>query len=149
MNGQTYPIPGGAFQPIWLPPINTQTLVSILIVFVGAVANRIHPQIRSAFVGPIGFFITSSVAFILYQMKYIPVAFAILFFLLSIWSVHLSAKTEGFLNATNTVDWVHNSKRWYVEQVLKEQPAGIQEKDVKTYPVQGASAQSGTSSGTT
>jgi hypothetical protein len=82
------------------------------------------------------------------HLHYTPVAFALFFFLLAMWSAHVSSK-EGFMNASSTVDWVTNSKRWFVEKVLMEKPLAIQEKDVATYPVSGLSAQSATSSGTT
>jgi hypothetical protein len=66
-----------------------------------------------------------------------------------VWSAEQSQNTEGFLSGVNTVDWVTNSKRWFVEKVLHERPLGIQEKDVNTYPIQGSSPQSGTSAGNT
>jgi hypothetical protein len=65
-----------------------------------------------------------------------------------IWSSHI-ATSEGFLNATNTVDWVTTSKQWFVERVLKENPIAIQEKDVATYPISGFSAQGNTNDGST
>ena len=82
-------------------------------------------------------------------MGFPPATFAILFFLLSVWLIEVSSKAEGYLNASETVDWVTNSKRWYVEKVLKERPMAIQEKDVSTYPVSGLSAQGSTSNGNT
>ena len=88
-------------------------------------------------------------ALTVYQYGFHPMAFALLFFLLMVWSAEQSQKSEGFLVASNTVDWVTNSKRWFVERVLHERPVGIQEKDVNTYPVQGASPQAGTSAGNT
>jgi hypothetical protein len=82
-------------------------------------------------------------------MDFSPGAFAIMYFLLIAWSLQLTSKQEGFLNASNTLDWVTNSQRWFVEKVLKERPIAIQEKGVDTFPVQGASSQSGVSSGST
>ena len=138
--------------PIWYPPLSVQWIVTIFIVFVGAVSNRLAPRIRRVVVSPIGFFGLSVCAIGLYS-KFPPITFALLFFLLSVWSAQSTSHgNEGFLNAANVVpevDWVTNSKRWYVEKVLKERPLGIQEKGVATYPVQGASAQAGTSAGNT
>jgi hypothetical protein len=138
MNPST-PFPGGGFQltgPIWHPPVSSQWILGALIVFGGATANRIPNTIRTMISGPVGFFLLALVALIAFKANMAILTFALLFFLLMVWSVDLSRKTEGFLNASNTVDWVQNSRRWFVESVLKERPLGIQEKDVRTYPVQ-------------
>ena len=129
--------------PIYYPPIASQWIASILIVFAGAVANRFNNTVRATFTNPIGFFLTALTGIAAFHYGFIPVSFAILFFLLMMWAAQIS-NMEGFLNATNTIDWVTNSKRWYVEKVLKERPVAIQEKDVATYPVEGASAQGST-----
>jgi hypothetical protein len=141
------PTPGGAI--IYSPPIASKWIFTGLIVFAGAVADRWNPSIRNTIVGPIGFFITSLCAIAAYQLEFPPATFAILFTLLNAWAITLASKQEGFVNGTNTVDWVSNSKRWFVEKVLKERPLAIQEKDVTTYPVEGPSAQGSTSAGTT
>lgn len=145
--------PGGALPfngiPLWHPPVNVKWIITILIVFVGAVANRLHSKIRAYIVGPIGFFVTSVFALFVYQYGFQPTAFALLFFLLMVWSAQQSSNMEGFLVASSTVDWVTDSKRWFVEKVLHERPIAIQERDVSTYPVQGASPQAGTSAGNT
>ena len=138
-----------SFTPIWHPPVAGQWIIAVAIVFAGAVANRIPRPIRQLYTNPVGFFLTGVTAIVLLRFEFVPVAFAVLFALLSIWSVEQFDLPEGFLNGSNTVDWVTNSKRWWVEKVLKERPVAIQEKDVDTYPVQGSSAQGGTSSGTT
>lgn len=109
-------------------------IVTLLIVFAGAVSNRLGGNIQKLFVHPIGFFVTVLAAIGVFQIGFPPGAFAILFFLLSVWSLQYTK--EGFLNASNSVDWVTNTKRWYVEKVLKERPVAIQEKEVSTYPVQ-------------
>ena len=135
------PFPGGSmnFTPIYYPPVAMKWIATGLIVFAGAVANKISPQIRQKISSMFGFFTTALLALAVYQVGFPPAAFAILFFLLSVWAAQVSSKAEGFLTATNTVDWVTNSKRWMVEKVLKERPAGIQEKEVTTLPVQSAS----------
>ena len=137
------------FAPVWHPPIALKWIVTIFIIFLGAVANRIQPDMRAYFTNPLGFFGCSMGALAVYQYGFHPLAFAILFFILMIWSAEQSHNAEGFLSGVNTVDWVTNSKRWFVEKVLHERPLGIQEKDVSTYPVQGASPQAGTSAGNT
>jgi hypothetical protein len=144
MNPMT-PFPGGGIlsnlTPIWYPPIAVKWIVTGLVVFAGASAGRMGLRIRSVFNHPAGFFLTALLAILVFQYGFPPAAFAILFFLLSIWSEN-SLRAEGFLDATNTVDWVQNSKRWYVETVMRERPVAIQEKEISTYPVQGSSTDS-------
>jgi len=142
--------PGGSLslRPLWYPPIEAHWIATILLVFLGAVAGRLPVSIRALVIKPAGFFTITLLAMAALHFHYTPVAFALCFFLLAIWSAQLSSK-EGFLGAANTVDWVTNSKRWFVEKVLKEKPLGIQEKDVSTYPIAGSSAQGSTTGGTT
>jgi hypothetical protein len=133
------PVPGGGSTPIYHPPIASKWIITGLIVFAGSVANRWNPRIREAFVHPIGFFLTALSAIAVYQIGFPPAAFALLFLLLNAWATTLPHRLkEGFLSGVNTIDWVTNDKRWFVEKVLKERPIGIQEKDVATYPVEGA-----------
>ena len=120
--------------PIWHPPIAGTWIVVIVVVFLGAVANRIPHQLRFYIIQPVGFFLIALSAMVCYWMGFYAGTFAIFFFLLSIWSAE-ARSPEGFLNASNTVDWVTNSKKWFVEKVLKEQPIAIQEKDVSTFPI--------------
>jgi hypothetical protein len=127
----------GMQSPIWHPPIESRWIAACLIVFAGAMANRMPMWVLHFFASPIGFFLTTLVALASYTYKFVPGSFAIFFFLLLVWSAHRSKQLEGFLHASNTVDWVTNSQRWYVEKVLKERPLGIQEKGVDTFPVQG------------
>jgi hypothetical protein len=122
-------------QPIWYPPITVKWLITGLIVFAGAVAPRIPDTYRTYIAHPVGFFITALAALGMYQWGFPPAAFALMFFLLAVWSAHQTSQTEGFLAASSAVDWVNNSKRWYVEKVLRERPLGIQDKEVSTYPV--------------
>jgi hypothetical protein len=133
------PFPGGGFTmngPIWHPPVSSQWILASLIVFGGATANRIPSSVRTMITGPIGFFLIALTGLFAFKAKMYILTFALLFFLLNVWAVAMSNKAEGFLNASNTMDWVQNSKRWFVEKVLKERPLAIQEKDVRTYPVQ-------------
>lgn len=132
------PIPGGGMipgVPIWYPPVSIKIIATGLVVFAGAVSNRVQPSIRTFFAGPIGFFLTATAAILMFQYGFPPAAFALMFMLLMMWSAQSSANAEGFLNATNTVDWVTSSKKWFVERTLKETPVAIQEKDVSTYPI--------------
>lgn len=143
------PSPGGGGGQL-SPPIASKWIVTGLLVFAGAVADRWNPSVRAMIVGPAGFFVLSLCAIAAYQLEFPAAAFAILFMLLNAWAVAASAKQESFQDGpSGSVDWVTNSKRWFVEKVLKERPLAIQAKDVATYPVEGPSAQGSTSSGTT
>jgi hypothetical protein len=126
--------------PLWYPPIAIKWILTILIVFAGAVANRFSHRVRSLVTNPIGFFLTALLAIVVFEAGFPPGAFAILYMLLMMWATQIS--TEGF--ASSNTDWVTNSKRWYVETTLKERPVAIQDKDVTTFPIQGASAQGST-----
>ena len=123
----------GMMTPIWYPPIHLKWILTSLVVFAGAVANKFGPKVHSVFLHPAGFFFTLLTALGFYQVGFPPMTFAILFFLLSLWASQ--STNEGFLCGANTIDWVVNDKRWWVERVLKERPLGIQEKDVATYPI--------------
>ena len=191
----SYPQPGGGLfsssTPLWQPPFSVKWVLTGLVVFAGAVANKLEAKYRAPFATPLGFFLTAAAAAAVFEYGFPPAAFAILFFLLMAWStthaesfvgsaggggspippsggtppwqaapkierfqtfVGSAGKApESFANPSGIqVDFVEDQrKRWFVESVLKENPMGVQEKDVATYPVQGASAQSGTSAGNT
>ena len=140
------PIPGsgGGFPtmhfpgPIWYPPIAGKWIFTLLILFAGATANKFNKKVRGFFLHPVGFFLTALVALRAFQVGFPPATFAILFFLFSLWATQRRQEGfcgEGFLCGSNTMDWVVNNKRWWVERVLKERPVAIQAKDVATYPV--------------
>jgi len=120
-------------------------VLTALLVFGGAVANRL--PFSSVVQHPAIFFLFALMGVASIQIGLPHLGFAFLFFLLSAWSMK-TVYTEGFLNGC-FVDEVENNKRWFVEQVLKEEPKGIQTKQDATAAVGGASAQGGTSAGTT
>jgi len=126
-----------------VPPVSW--VLATLLVFGGAVANRLPSA--SLIQHPATFFILASLGVAFIQIGIPHLGFAFLFFLLSAWSMN-TVKTEGFLNGC-FVDEVEHKKRWFVEEVLKEDPKGIQTKQDATAAVGAASAQGGTSSGTT
>jgi hypothetical protein len=159
-----YPQPGGGFftnpAPLWYPPFSVKWVLTALIVFAGAVANKLEAKYRAPFATPLGFFLTAAAAAAAFEYGFPPAAFAILFFLLMAWSTTHSESFVGsagpskkdpepFANPVILEVDLDQKKRWFVESVLKENPLGVQEKDVATYPVQGASAQAGTSAGNT
>jgi hypothetical protein len=117
--------------------------------FAGAVAQRLPLVLTQGLHRPLGFFLTAfaALAAIHYHMR--PLGFAILFFLLCVWST-ATLKTEGFVCLVENVDAVENpQKKWFVESVLKETPAGIKTTTDATSAIGGLSAQGGTSAGTT
>lgn len=163
------PAVGGALfppVPLWYPPMSMKWIGTGFLVFAGAAAHKMPSNIRGFFASPLGFFATALVALFVFQRGFEPAAFAILFMLLMMWSAtqtrvaegmtvgnFLTSTTEGFLCPSSvpmTVDYNPDPKqRWFVERVLGEGGVGVQEKDVATYPVQGASTQAGTSAGNT
>ena len=139
----------GMQAPIWYPPIESRWIITIIIVLIASMYNRFNPAILKVFKNPIVFFIISLMALSSYKLGFPPGAFAIVFLLLIVWSSQITKQEEGYLNASNTIDWVTNSQRWFVEKVLKERPVAIQEKSVDTLPIQSTSSQSGSSVGNT
>jgi hypothetical protein len=140
--------------PLYYPPIELKWILAAVLVFVGAVADRIDPAIRDVFASPLGFFAVSVFALLVFEYGFPPIAFALFFALLMMWSssqvaggADAAKPAEGFDSDNLTV--VTRPKKWFVERVLKEEPVAILERDVETYPVQGASAQSNTTAGTT
>jgi hypothetical protein len=147
-------------------------IFTVLVVFAAAVANRVKPGVRRVFVNPVGFFGTAIAAFAVFKYGFPPLAFAVLFFLLSMWAVNESEGFaalykdrkacdtmysgqeaypqffEGFLNGSG-VEFVTNNKRWFVERVLKENPEAIVDKGVQTLAISGFSAQGSTTNGST
>lgn len=139
---------GGVFPkiPIYHPPIEFKYILIIFFVYIGAFAHKIQPRIRNKITHPLGFFLMVSFALVLFKSGNTTIAFAVLFMMLMAWSTQIVY--EGFLDGSNTVDWITNSKKWFVERVLKEKPVGIQQKDVQTYPISGFSAQGSTDANT-
>lgn len=158
--------------PIWYPPMSLNWILTALVVFAAAVANRLRPNVRRLFTSPAGFFATAIAAFATFKYGFSPLAFAILFFLLCVWAAQESEGFvervkereacdamysgqeaypqffEGFLGASD-VEFVTNGKRWFVERVLKEHPEAIIDKGVLTQAISGFSAQGATTAGTT
>ena len=172
------PMPGGGLlpnTPLWYPPMSVKWIVTGLVIFAAAVANRFKPEIRRYFSNPVGFFLVAVAAFITFKHGFPPLAFALLFLLLNMWAVQTS---EGFADAakhrrecdaaaaqysgqeaypqffegfigSDDLELVTRRKKWFVERVLKENPEAIIDKGVQTMAVSGLSAQGGTSAGTT
>jgi hypothetical protein len=131
---------GGAFfpasiKPIWHPPIPAAWIVTVLLLVASVNLNALPPQILQFLTSPYGFFITLMLAILAYDGGSAHTAFALVFMLLIAWSKY--QRSEGFSGPAGTVDWVTNTKRWFVEVVLKEKPLGIQERRERTYPIQG------------
>lgn len=148
---QVAPGPGyGQFpmSPLYYPPVASKWIFTGLILLAGATAPQWSPTVRTAVIHPVSFFLIALAAIGIFQLGFPPAAFAVFFLLLCVWVSSVTHNPEGFLNASN-IDYVTNSKRWYVEKVLGERPLGIQEKDVNTSAISDASAQGATSAGTT
>lgn len=133
----TGPLPGsGGFfpmKPMWHPPISASWILTIIVLIAASNVSALPPNILKVFSHPAGFFITFLFALSICNTDFYPGCFALLFFLLMVWAHQ--RRIEGYCPA-GTIDWVTNSKRWFVEVVLKEKPLAIQDRNVNTYPVQ-------------
>ena len=136
-SGPTLTLPGGGGmfdKPMWHPPLSVPWILSILLLIGAVNVEALPPLVHRILTHPVGFFVTFLVALSAYDSGFAPATFATLFLLLMVWSY--TKRSENF-QAAGTVDWVTNSKKWFVEAVLKEKPMGISDKEVKTSAVQG------------
>jgi hypothetical protein len=133
------------------PPIKPDVVIAILLIIAGSMIEIIPEQYHSLISNPLVFLTGMILSAGLAAMNYIPIAFAVAFFLVNLLRI-MPKKTikktitktvkisnpgskEGF-EPSGAIDWVTNNKKWFVEKVLMERPVGIQEKEVSTYPVQ-------------
>jgi hypothetical protein len=135
----TYSPPGGALKPIWHPPISMEWILSFLILIAASNIEAMPPVFSQTILHPAGFFFTFLIAVYAFDAGYKVAPIAVLFYLLLAWVAKEHGK-EGF-QAAGTIDWVQNHSRWFSEVVLKENPKGIKDRDVATYPVQGDSSE--------
>lgn len=127
--------PGGALPPMWHPPIPMEWILSFIVLIAASNIEALPVILHKTLLHPAGFFFTFLFAIAAFDAGYTVAPFAVLFLLLLIWIT--KERKEGFHSGVGTVDWVQNNSRWFVEAVLKENPKGIQDKGVETYPVQG------------
>ncbi len=124
---------------IWHPPVGIEWIIAFVLIVLSTNVAALPKKVSQIFLHPAGFFLTFVCAICAYDSNYVPITFSLLLFLLMVW-IHRT-RSEGF--ASGAIDWVQQGNRWYVESVLKEKPAGIKDKDVATYPVQGDSSMPG------
>jgi hypothetical protein len=138
------PTTGGKQTPIWLPPVQTDWLIALILVVIGSNIEMIPEQYHSTIGNPLVFLVGMLVAAGLASVGEHPIAFAIAFCLVNIVRImpkkqvlepNPGVTKEGFQPA-GTLDWVTTHKKWFVEKVLHERPVAIQEKEVATYPIQ-------------
>ena len=130
--------------PIWLPPVNIDTLAVIMLVIFGANIDIIPDEYRKYIANPLAILIGMLVVAGFAALGAVPLAFAIAFALVNLVRIipKNSAKKpspgvkEGFV-PSGAIDWVTTNKKWFVEKVLMERPVAIQEKEVSTYPING------------
>ena len=133
--------------PLWLPPIQIDWLIAIILIIVGSNIEQIPQEYHASVSNPLVFLVGMLVSAGVAAMGQIPIAFAIAFFLVNLIRImpkkrHVKvnpgaqkATAEGF-TPSGTIEWVTSNKKWFVEKVLMERPLGIQEKEVATYPIQ-------------
>ena len=150
-----YGPPGQMKGPIWLPPVNIDLLLAVILVIFGANIEIVPESYRIYVATPLVVFVGMLVAAGLAALGCIPLAFATAFALVNLVRIIPKKQTtsstgkgkgkgsnqsspgvkEGFVPA-GALDWVTTNKKWFVEKVLMERPVAIQEKEVSTYPVQ-------------
>lgn len=133
--------------PIWLPPLNIDLLLAVILIIFGANVEVIPEQYRIYMATPLVVFLGMLVAAGLAALGAIPLAFALAFALVNLVRIIPKKKgkgptgkrspgvKEGFV-PSGTLDWVIPNKKWFVEKVMMERPVAIQEKEVSTYPIQ-------------
>jgi hypothetical protein len=137
-SGQNNPV------PIWLPPIQLDWFLTIILIIFGANIERTPDEYHKFLTNNLIFIFGILIAVAFAAAKYIHVSFAIAFCLVNIFRLihkntivpsHVPGKIEGF-EPSGTVDWITSDKKWFVEKVLDETPVAIVEKEVATYPVE-------------
>jgi hypothetical protein len=125
--------------------INAYILAAIIlaIVFVKQIPIGLRSQAGTFFGRAVLFALTIFVA------DYYSWTNGVLMALLSLLLLSLSPRnTEGFQSSYNTnVKVISDKHKWWVEQVFKEEPLGIEEDYVKTSAVQDNSASQSSTSG--
>jgi hypothetical protein len=134
--------------PIWLPPIQADWLVAIILIIVGSNIEQVPEKYQSTISNPLVFLVGMLVSAGVASLGHIPISFAIAFCLVNLIRIMPKPKkpasnvgpgakkvSEGF-TPSGTIDWVTTHKKWFVEKVLMEQPVAIQEKEAITYPIQ-------------
>ena len=143
--------------PLWMPPIQIDWLIAIILIFVGSNIEQVPEQYHAIISNPLVFLVGMLVSAGVAAVGEIPIAFAIAFCLVNLIRImpkkilvkanpgakkqkeskpeQAKKSVEGF-TPSGTIDWVTTHKKWFVEKVLMEKPVGIQEKEVATYPIQ-------------
>jgi len=134
--------------PLWLPPIQADWLVAIILIIVGSNIEQVPEKYQSTISNPLVFLVGMLVSAGVASLGHIPISFAIAFCLVNLIRIMPKPKkpaanvspgakkvSEGF-TPSGTIDWVTTHKKWFVEKVLMEQPVAIQEKEAITYPIQ-------------
>jgi len=138
-------VSGGKQPPIWLPPVQVDWFIAVVLVILGSNIETVPDEWRVTIATPLTVFVGMMMSAGLAAMGLIPVAFAMAFFLVNLVRIMPKKKVvrkaspgvkEGFV-PSGTMDWVTTNKKWFVEKVLMERPIAIQEKEVSTYPVSG------------
>lgn len=126
--------------PIWLPPIQFDLLISIIIVLFTSNIEKIPQEYHATLTNPLIFIVGVFLAALLASLNFIAISFAISFGLVNIIRlspiepIKRTPGKEGF-EPSGTLDWVTTNKKWFVEKVMNETPIAIIDKEVSTYPI--------------
>jgi hypothetical protein len=133
---------GGKMPPIWLPPIQVDWLIALVLIIIGSNIETVPEEYHATMSNPLVFLFGMLGVAGLASIGEHPLAFAIAFCLVNLVRIapkkpakKTSPGKEGFV-PSGTLDWVTTHKKWFVEKVLNERPLAIREKEVATYPIQ-------------
>ena len=108
-------------------------LVLVLgIVFV----EQIPLGVRSFFASMFGRFILFGAILLITELYSWPIGLVATLFALLLITKNSRNLLEGFQPDSFSFELIQNKRKWWIEEVLKENPVGIEDEKVSTYPVQ-------------
>lgn len=114
-----------SLKPHWIP-VNPSLLVSAGLIILAALPHQVPVHIRRALTGPVGAFLFGLLSITVFWHKHALLGMAMLIFLAG---VYLSGPVaEGFAAEMIVKDRVARKRRWMGEEILSEDPHGIQER---------------------
>ncbi len=112
-------------RPHWIP-VNPSLLVSVALIILAALPHQVPAYIRRALTGRVGAALFGILSVAVFWHKHALLGMAMLIFLAGIYLS--SSFTEGFAAEILVKDRVARKRRWMGEEILSEDPHGIQER---------------------
>lgn len=120
-------------------PISIDWLTSAILLLIAVKPEALPANVRVATAHPVGLVFLLLLGIALFSYSAI-LGTAIFIMVISIWRSTLQDRvlgntTEGFSLSPAQLEYITSPKRWFVEEVLREHPIAIQEKQVRTEPI--------------